>query len=84
MSTDYDYDGAARELNIPKSWLQKHKDELPRIEYGPTHIRFAEAHLDEIRAMFTVRPATQAVVAAVPAALLDLKPGRAPRGRRSA
>lgn len=84
MSVDYDYDGAAQQLNIPKSWLQKHKDQLPRIEYGPTHIRFAESHLDEIRALFTVRPAAVAAVPSVPAALLELKPGRAPRGKRSA
>lgn len=81
--SDHDYDSAAQELNIPKSWLQKHKDELPRIEYGPTHIRFTDEHLAEIRKRHTVRPsAEQPAATAVPATLLDLRPGRAPRGRR--
>lgn len=83
---DYDYAGLAEALNIPQSWIEKHKAQLPRIEYG-RHVRFSREHAAEIRARFTVRPDTSPGLTetpAVPATLLDLKPGRAPRGRRSA
>lgn len=83
---DYDYAGLALALNIPQSWIEKHKRDLPRIEYGPQHIRFTRQHAAEIREMFTVRPATApeaADVPTMPIALMDLHPGRAPRGRRA-
>ncbi|PYC83425.1 hypothetical protein C7C46_08800 [Streptomyces tateyamensis] len=86
MSTDEDYDYAslAAVLNIPQSWIEKHKAQLPRIEYG-RHVRFSREHAAEIRALFEVRPAPASTLIdapSVPATLLDLKPGRAPRGRR--
>jgi hypothetical protein len=77
------YAEAAIELNIPETWLSKHKAELPHTEFG-SYIRFSDADLDEIREMHRVRPASDEAppVAGLPGVLLDLKP--APARHRSA
>lgn len=86
------YAEAAIELNIPVSWLENHKDGLPHTEFGPTHIRFSDDDLDEIRRMHRVWPSetrteapveTPASVTSLPAILRDLKPAGA-RYRSSA
>lgn len=79
----YDYAWLSEYLGIPITWIQKNKDKLPRIEFGH-YVRFSPELAEEIRANFTIRPAAEPSVTQVPATLLDLKPGRAPRGRRSA
>jgi len=68
------YAEAGTELNIPASWLEKRKDELPHTQFG-AHVRFSDADLDEIREMHRVRPAAVgAPVTGLPGILLDLKP----------
>ncbi|MEU1506484.1 hypothetical protein [Kitasatospora sp. NPDC005748] len=79
----YDYAWLSRQIGVPVSWLQKNKAKLPRIEFGH-YVRFSPELAEEIRAKFTVRPNAESAVTSVPATLLDLKPGRAPRGRRTA
>ncbi|MFC1434275.1 DNA-binding protein [Streptacidiphilus sp. N1-3] len=72
------YAEAGAELSIPASWLEKHKDELPHTEFGPTHIRFSDADMDEIREMHRKRPAAAAApVEGLPGILLALKPAGA-------
>ena len=78
----YDYLGAAGELGLPSpNWLEEHKTELPHREFGK-YIRFSEADIDEISEMFAVRPVTTAPPSIVPASLIAITPGRAPRKRR--
>ncbi len=79
----FDYAGAAEQLGLDSTnWLEEHKHELPHRRFGK-FVRFSEADIAEISEMCAVRPAATAAPAAVPLALLDLKPGRALR-RRSA
>jgi hypothetical protein len=71
------YAEAAAELNIPQSWLEKRKDQLPHTQFG-AYVRFSDADLDEIREMHRVRPVVaDAPATDLPGILLDLKPSPA-------
>jgi hypothetical protein len=75
-----DYDGAAKFLGLDSpNWLQEHIAELPCVRLGK-FVRFSLANLLEILEIRQCRPS--AAPASVPAALVELKPGRAPRARR--
>ncbi|PBC71519.1 hypothetical protein BX265_6129 [Streptomyces sp. TLI_235] len=78
-----DYAGAAKFLSLDSpNWLQEHIDELPCTRIGK-YVRFSLANLLEILQILAVRPAPTAVESPqIPAGLLNLTPGRAPRPRR--
>ncbi|OKI14177.1 hypothetical protein [Streptomyces sp. CB03911] len=82
---NHDFAGAAAQLGIEENWLQKNYRELgyPHRRFGRA-VRFSDADIAEINEMSAVRPNVSAPTHWVPAALLELKPGRAPRGRRPA
>lgn len=78
-----DYKGAAKVLDLPESWLRRNIKRLPHQKYGQ-HVKFGEAEIAEIQEKHRVRPADPASVSHIAPALLELRPGRAPRGRRTA
>lgn len=81
----YDYAAAAEELGVSSRWLVAHIDELPHLRFGNTRnarVWFMQEHIDQIRAMFTHRPATP-VPAAAPTSIGTLRPVPS-RGRRAA
>lgn len=85
MSDDdlLDYKAASKKLRLPESWLRRNIRSLPHQKYGQ-HVRFGAEELAEIQAAHRVRPVDPAAVPHIAPALLELRPGRAPRGRRTA
>jgi hypothetical protein len=79
----YGYEAAAVITDLPETWLRRHINELPHCKFGQ-HVKFRENHLVEIAEMHEVRPTSPAKTPNVPPALLELRPGRAPRKRRTA
>jgi hypothetical protein len=77
-----DYAAAAKKLKLPQSWLRRNIKRLPHQKYGQ-HVRFGPEEIAEIQAIHRVRPADPAALPHVAPALLELRPGRAPRGRRT-
>lgn len=80
-----DYDGCATILGLDSAnWLEENIRVLPHTRLG-RYVRFSEDNMREIVTLHLVRPAQSApTTQQVPAALLDLTPGRAPRPRRKA
>jgi hypothetical protein len=83
----YNYDEAAAELRVEKSWLQRHIRELPRTKKG-RRVHFTEEDLHRINELFHLEPehgplARPVLVPSVPGAhpLAALKP--LPGRRRS-
>lgn len=82
MTTMRTYEQAGEELNIPASWLEKNKHLLPHTEFGPRHIRFSDAQMDEIREMHARRPlGGDAPPVSIPGVLIDLTPAGPKRHR---
>lgn len=77
-----DYPGLAALLNIPESWLRRNIKRLPHQKYGQ-YVRFGADEAAQIQELHRVQPGPAAVPTVAPA-LLELRPGRAPRGRRAA
>lgn len=77
------YKAAAEVLDLPESWLRRNIKRLPHQKFGQ-HVKFGEEELAEIQAKHKVRPVDPAALPHIAPALLELRPGRAPRGRRSA
>jgi hypothetical protein len=51
----FDYDEAAEELRVTKTWLQRHIKELPRSKKG-RRVTFTQEDLDRIEAQFHLEP----------------------------
>jgi hypothetical protein len=77
-----DYAGLAAKLRIPETWLRRHIRQLPHQKYGQ-YVRFGPEDVALIQADHQVRPGAAVLPSTAPA-LLELRPGRAPRGRRAA
>ncbi|MCT2591087.1 helix-turn-helix domain-containing protein [Streptomyces sp. N2-109] len=81
----YDYDEAAEELRVTKSWLQRHIKRLPHVDGLGGHVLFTDDHLDRILAAHCYEP-EQHALSAVPGGgshpLAELKPLPA-RSRRT-
>lgn len=71
----FDYEDAATALGFKEgdTWLRRNITRLPHCKLGQ-YVRFTEAHLREIAAMFEVRPETHAAPTHIPAALMELRP----------
>lgn len=81
---NHDFAGAAALLGIEENWLRENYRELayPHRRFGRA-VRFSDADIAEINEMSAVRPDASAPAAKqVPVALLELRPGRAPRSQR--
>ncbi|GAA1977135.1 hypothetical protein [Kitasatospora viridis] len=81
-----DYEACATALGLDSpNWLQEHISELPHVRLGK-YVRFSADNLAQIIRTHTVLPAAAELPSSasdVPVALLELRPGRAPRGRQS-
>lgn len=53
---DHDPDTAAAQLGVTRWWIKRHITEIPHQRYG-NRVRFTDAQIAEIRAMFEQRPA---------------------------
>lgn len=71
----YDYDEAAEELRVTRTWLERHIKSLPHVAGLGGRVFFTDAHLDQILADRDYQPPagpSRAVKAG--SSLVDLKP----------
>ncbi|NUP52316.1 MAG: helix-turn-helix domain-containing protein [Catenulispora sp.] len=61
----YDYDEAAAELRVSKTWLQRHIKELPRTKKGRV-VHFTDEDLRRINEMFHLEPESGPLAAVAP------------------
>lgn len=80
----YDYDEAAAELRVEKTWLQRHIKRLPHVKFG-RDVLFTDADLDSITELHHHKPerATQPIPVGGGEALANLRPLPARSGRRT-
>lgn len=79
----YEPSEVAELLGLEPAWVERNARNFPHRRFG-RFIRFSESDVAEISEMHAVRPADEPATAPeAPLALVDLKPGRAPRGRRA-
>lgn len=76
----YDYDEAAEELRVTKTWLQRHIKKLPHSKKGRV-VTFTVEDLERIEALFHIEPEFGPLARPVPALepagghpLADLRP----------
>lgn len=80
----YNYDEAAVELRVEKTWLQRHIKRLPHVKFG-RDVLFTDADLDAITELHHHKPERAAEpVSAGGQALATLRPLPARSGRRTA